>query len=192
MGSLKDRVERLRREVPEGGKFFISDRDLEETVSETAIEEVLSSKKFAPKFYKRREIIQLISKGGRKTLAILVLLGIEEAILKFVENDHLKPLDPQLPLKKETITLILGDIKEAKDFYQLQWEFLAPFLHKDRSHRKFEHTETIQPFLTRELINSDGGFGDIFKVTLHPSHQRLVELDASGKVTPFFLWLYYA
>jgi hypothetical protein len=79
-------------------QHFIPNISLEEAIPEDSIGDVLSDSQFATSFYKRDELAHLIAKGGRKTLAILVLIGMEKAILKFVETDQLQMFDLKLPL----------------------------------------------------------------------------------------------
>lgn len=126
----------------------------------------------------------LIAKGGRKTLAILVLIGMEKAILKFVETDQLQMRDLKLPLNIAKAVEILGGSDAAEKFCEMQWEFLVPILRKDRSQRDFEYDKTTLPFMKSEQLKA-GGFGDIFKIALYPFHQRLVDLDSRGNVSVF-------
>lgn len=171
----------IRRVKTASDAVFIPDYHLEDIVSIAAIDKILSELWSADNFYKGREVSQLIAEGGRKTFAILVLLGKEKAIFDFVVNDQYQLLDAKLPLEKEKAMSILGDEKDSEDFYRTQWEFLAPILRKDRSHRKFEHCDTILPFLDQRKLDR-GGFGDIYTITLHPFQQHLVDLDRNGKV----------
>lgn len=74
-------------------------------------------------------------------------------------------LGPKLPLRLETLTTIFADKAAALGFYQRQWELLPPFFRKGRNHRNFEG-ETVLPFTESDEL-ADGGFGRIFKVTVH-------------------------
>ncbi|KAA8895937.1 kinase-like domain-containing protein [Sphaerosporella brunnea] len=171
-----------KKTEPDQERFFIPDKCLEELITTDAVRNLLSDAQFRLDFYKRDELVKLIAEGGKKTLAILVLIQREKAILRFLEADQLQgqSLDSKLPLEQVKVGAILGDLTAAQDFCRIQWEFLVPIIRKDRSHRDFEHPETILPFLQCEKLGG-GGFGDVFKVTLHQLHQQLVDLNSEWK-----------
>lgn len=60
--------------------------------------------------------------GGRKTFAILVLLGKEKAIFDFLVKDQYQLLDTKLPLENYRAITILGNREDGEDFYHTQCE----------------------------------------------------------------------
>lgn len=75
---LRDQLKTLKVKIANHA-IFIPDNNLEDTVSITAIDNVLFIHQSANNFYKRPKVSKSIAEGGRKTLAILVLLGEENA-----------------------------------------------------------------------------------------------------------------
>lgn len=165
MGDLSSRLFLARIRSHEG-KYFIPTKSLEEllpsdqlhkSVVRSSIEEI-----------HRKDVLRAIENGGKRTFAILLLLGKEASMADFVQNDQMlesTDLDSKLPLHLDTLTTIFADKAAALGFYQRQWELLPPFFRKGRNHRNFE-SETVLPFTESDEL-AEGGFGRVFKVTVH-------------------------
>jgi hypothetical protein len=185
MASLREKLLNLEVETVDGGRF-IPEKLLEQTLTEPEIKRVLSGSQFKRAFYKQEELSQMILEGGKKLLAILILMEREGAILKFLQRDPLQglSLDSKLPLDLEESRTVLEDgysASTAAAFCEMQWKVLTPVLRNDRSHRVFDDC-SILPFIKGEDW-APGGFGDISKMMLCPIHQRLVNLDLDGNVS---------
>ena len=81
-----------------------------------------------------------IMSGARRTFAILVLLGEEQKITKFIAKDQLQPsrIDDRIPFSMDALQDIDPEI--APSFYNQQWEFSAP---------------SFSGWVTRRLLHSD-------------------------------------
>jgi len=168
------------------GQTIIPHNLLNQTLTAGAINDLLSGNEFQRAFYKRDELTQLLLNGGKKTIAVLLLIQRPISILKFLERDMLQDLDSRLPLTVDELGQILEDDRDAEEFYQTQWSVLAPILQKNRSHRIFEENTPL-PYVKSEPV-AKGGYGNIFKVTILPAHQQLVNVDPDGNVC-IHLWL---
>lgn len=162
------------------GQTIIPHNLLDQALTVDAINDLLSSNEFQRAFYKREELTQLLLNGGKKTIAVLLLIQRPTSILKFLERDMLQNLDSRLPLTVDELRQILEDGTAAEEFYQTQWSLLAPILQKNRSHRIFEENTPL-PYIKSEPV-AKGGYGNIFKVTLVPAHQQLVNVNHDGNV----------
>jgi hypothetical protein len=128
--------------------------------------------------YRVEELARVIVTGARKTFAVLVFIGCPEAIISFIQDDPLQPdyLDRKLPLQLDKLAALLDDAVLAAQFYGKQWEFLAPVFSTTSLPRQFDK-KTILPFLSMEP-KGEGGFGEIFKITIEPSHHSFTQHDS--------------
>ena len=122
--------------------------------------------------YSIHETVGVIMKDGYKVFAILVVIRKVQCISKFIEHDQFQDpgtngLDSRLPFSENTIESFLGITR----FFEVQWEFVVPIFFPRSIHRSL-HADTVLPYIQEEEL-SEGGFGVIYKVTLHSSHQRL-------------------
>ncbi|KAI1074718.1 kinase-like protein [Whalleya microplaca] len=118
---LKDILKRLRKDNVDKRSYIPLHLFYSKT-SKRAIRHSLDQNDI-PKVH-RDEVADRIFKHGRKILAILILIDKVKFVLKFIEQAQLQ--DQKLPLKTKDLCEILGDEDIAKDFYQKQWELLAP------------------------------------------------------------------
>lgn len=199
MSTLRNLRKKLRylRVKTADAKYFVPmgslDVVLDEATVKKALEDIFRESVDSPyheQFYKRDELTEIIVSGGRKLFSILLILELEQSIHNFVEKDQLQTsgLDAKLPIKIEALNNIFeipgseeSQSEDARAFFAQQWEFVAPVLREDRSHRIFE-PDTIMPFIVSEKM-AVGGFGDVWRVTLPSCHQQLVRPDGNGNVS---------
>lgn len=147
-------------------------------------------------------------KTYRKIFAILLFVNRPSSIWSFVEESI---CDADLPLIKVSRTegpqhlfdlrrrhdpeLPLHCFKQWKDraiakFEERQWIVLAPSFEKSDGkvtpHRKFA-AEEILPFLSWKATPEEGGFGQVYKVDIHPDHHAFKKTEVrSLKQCDFF------
>lgn len=163
------------------GKYFIPIKSLDDLLPSNIIQK--SVIRSGIEEIHRKDVLRAIENGGKRIFAILLLLGKEASMADFVQNDQMlesTDLDSKLPLHLETLTTVFADKAAALGFYQRQWELLPPFFHKGRNHRNFE-SETILPFTESDEL-AEGGFGRVFKVTVH-ADQHEFKHDSHTKVS---------
>jgi serine/threonine protein kinase len=139
-------------------------------------------------------------KSYRKIFAILLLIERPAKIRSFVEKGV---CDADLPLikvprtnrlpgsfklrRKTAVDLPLGCFKKWKDstvarFEQWQWAVLAPFFargtRKHAPHYSLQ-PQVILPFTSWEKVARRGGFGQVYKVEIHPDHHAFNNAEAS-------------
>jgi hypothetical protein len=183
MASLRAKIQKLRCQVAGEAKAFVPHEDLYELLTRSVIYNAVHECAITP-WYNLDQLVDKIHAGARRVFAILVILnGQEKEILHFIEHDHFQasPLDHKLPFSKADLEVIVPSI--AIDFYEKQWEFSAPIFSREADHR-FLDIFTALPFLENKKI-SEGGFGEVFSVVLHPGHQNL-SLISPTKVCPLF------
>ncbi|KAG8528202.1 uncharacterized protein KY384_007119 [Bacidia gigantensis] len=110
-----------------------------------------------------------IVKGKRAIFSILVCIREVPSICKFVEGDRFDDQDQKLPYDLEDLHPIFST-SLSKEFYDQQWEFIAPIFSKNTLPRVLDK-QIILPFKKEEGPISCGGFGDIYKIQLHDSQQ---------------------
>jgi hypothetical protein len=171
MGSYKDKI--LGLQVPNwrGKQFipYISLHQLLQNQVRQIIEEVVQDGGIA--VYHKEEAIRAVLHGGYRMLGILILMDKIPMLLSFAKADDLidKPLDSGLPYAENKLEEILGD--DYRRFFDHQWSFSAPIFERSLLHRNL-HKRTILPFMTMTPIG-DGGFGNVFRVTVPGPHQRI-------------------
>jgi hypothetical protein len=138
----------------------------------------------------------------RKLFAILALMQKLDQIVAFIEEGL---YDSDLPFvlstgtrkglrrfnrkgedgQSESIQLFAKwKISELEYFNNCQWELLAPYFHLSTKrdpeilHYNLEH-ETIMPFIEDAKIKHDVGYGDTWKVKIHPAHHNHCEDSVS-------------
>lgn len=157
-------------------RYFIPDRALGDILSDEAIQNHVQSMEAEP--YHRREIIEVTANGGKRLFAILVLLGEESLLLRFIERDQMakqSDLDSRLPLTLTDLEVTLGSGTTASLFYERQWELFPPYFCAEKTHRLFNE-DTVFPFVGMEPL-TEGGFGEVSKVTLHEAHHGFEEAE---------------
>jgi hypothetical protein len=128
--------------------------------------------------YELEETIATILRGARKLFAILVMIHHEAIIVDFMTKDQLQAswLDARLPFSQLELETIIPDA--AEEFYENQWLFTAPILSRRFHHRDLA-PDTILPFVKSDYLGA-GAFGQMYKVVLHPHHQKLGYLAKDG------------
>lgn len=180
MDDLRDRLFLARVRNYEG-RYFIPNKSLEELLPSDIIHSCVARSRVEE--IHQKDVISAIEYGGRRVFTVLLLLGKESSMAEFVQNDQLLQatnLDSKLPLNLDTLETIFTDKGAALNFYQRQWEVLAPFFQEGRNHRNFE-SETILPFTESDEL-AEGGFGHVFKVTVHADQHAFTQ-DNRAKVS---------
>jgi hypothetical protein len=179
MAQLRSQIQLLRCKVENGDRFFIPYQPLYKLMTRDKVLDALKECE-GIHGYRLDEIVERIVKGGQRIFAILVLLkGEERLISRFIEYDHLQrsPLDVKLPFAKETLNFIIPE-DTARDFYEKQWEFVAPIFSRKVVHRLF-HDEIRLPFAKNKKIG-EGGFGIIYEIEFNTDHQRIPPFSQDG------------
>lgn len=152
---------------------ILTDENVEKCVGQADIEE-----------HCRHGCITAVLNGGKKVLALLIMLNRVEIIRNFVETDQLPRvahLDSRLPFEQESLERILeNDVDAIIDISKNQWEVMAPYFQEEQSHRAFQ-VDVVVPFI-KSTRKAGGGFGDIYEVTLPDTHHGFVRQQA-GRVS---------
>lgn len=167
---LRNQLRDLRRGDPTGGETFIPQRSLYRLLKRDVVSATLRQSGISVLHID--SLTDKILKGGQKVFTILVLLkGEESKIFDFVKRDQfsLLPLDSRLPFSVDALATIVPDI--AQEFYETQWELLAPVFSKGVLHRELQDMIRL-PYVRNKQIGR-GGFGDVYEIELEPAHQTL-------------------
>lgn len=123
--------------------------------------------------YQREEMIEAVLDGGLRVFGILSVIQRERLLPNFARNDKFikKSLDAKLPHGEHELKDIVGDA--YREFYDVQWRFLAPVFEPNSVLRVLDK-ESILPFITMDT-KSEGGFSNVYVVKLLGAHQRLVD-----------------
>jgi len=181
MSSLRTEIKALRCQVDGDSKFFVPRQSLLKLISRHHVRSALESCKAVPP-ERLDNLVSRIMSGARKIFAILVMLGGQEKeIVRFIEHDNLQglPIDFRLPFSMPELKRLLPSIWD--DFYEKQWEFSAPVFLDDTEHRTLDDFAVL-PFVKNDKI-ADGGFGEVFRIELHPGHQNVLWLAGSPAST---------
>ena len=117
--------------------------------------------------FRKPEMVEIVMRGARRILAILIILRQENSFLRFIATDHFRiiDLDCKLPLPLADLSKILELAVVAKEFYDLQWTFVPPEFTYSAIHRSLD-AQTILPFIGEPKEFGEGGFGIITEVNL--------------------------
>lgn len=171
MTPLWKQIEQLRPESAGQNLEFIPSKLLYSLLTTEVVSGAVDNCDSIPP-YRRNETVERIIKGGRRLFAILVLLkGKEGLIVNFIEHDQFQrsSLDLRLPLPINILENTVPEI--ASNFYDMQWQLLSPIFSKNTIHRSL-HDRIRLPFVYEKEIGS-GGFGTVYEVVIHSSHQKL-------------------
>ena len=116
------------------------------------------------------ELAQSVHQGARKVFAILVILKQVQHTPDLVSWDHFRDLDPQLPFERDALERMLPRAFVATEFYDQQWQFLAPVFSKKLLPR--ELVKRIPLPITEKIKVGSGSFGTAYRIHIHPSHNR--------------------
>jgi hypothetical protein len=114
------------------------------------------------------QMVDKVHSTALKLLATLILMESDWKLLGSFLNEGL--CDQDLPFSLQDLSL---DLREAlgensvNDFLRKQHMFLAPIFRKGMS-----YDSMVLPFKENELIGQ-GAFGIVYKMLIHPNHQRL-------------------
>ncbi|KAI3323108.1 kinase-like protein [Xylariaceae sp. AK1471] len=180
MESLREKIQALRC-TPRGSELepqkefkFIPHEALYRLLSKDELLEAVTTDDKIP-WYLREPTAEWIMKKGRRIFGILIVLhGKESYISDFMELDM---VDGHLPFSQQVLKDSIPDI--AAEFYAAQWEFAAPTFARNVIHRVLQPDHRL-PFITNERFTS-GGFGEIYKIAIHPHHQAAPLLEKSGQ-----------
>ncbi|KAF2659852.1 kinase-like protein [Lophiostoma macrostomum CBS 122681] len=170
MQSLRSEIKALRHQVDGDSRYFVPHQSLSKLFSYEKVSSALEAYRVVPRERLDSLVVRILS-GALRVFAILVVLGgNEKEILRFVEHDNFQglPIDHRLPFSSSDLKQLIPNIWD--DFYEKQWEFSAPVFLRDTEHR-FLDDFTILPFVRDQKIAA-GGFGEVFRIRLHPDHQQ--------------------
>jgi hypothetical protein len=191
--TLRDELGKAQIEWPQDSLvFFVPDDDLQRLVNPESVEAELerNNVKFETGEVRRNIAVQ-ISATSKRLFATLVCVQLESLICQFlaegIDDSHLPFVrseesgqtfkfcsrrHPEKPIK----CMEYWDRYQVHSFGRTQWFMLAPI---------FEYTEEIQhydlednrvlPFIPdhdRYNHTTEGGYGSVSKVYIHPAHQR--------------------
>jgi hypothetical protein len=168
-----------QRVVNVNKRDFFPEGTLENILTEQRIRDCLRLSRVEPHI--KDEYLGRVISGGRKILAILILIRRVELLGCFIEsaNPKVSHIDFRLPFTEEGLREILKDELAAKNFYDYQWETCSPCFSRAQSHQVFYSELYRMPFLNL-VDRKEGGFSVVDKVNIHPSHQDF--FDPQNKV----------
>jgi hypothetical protein len=160
--------------VSQRPRLFLPENSLDQILQQANILETLRDPSFHVRHHKLENTVDFVSKDGRKIFAILIELGLEHALTRFIEHEI---LDSALPLSEQELEPILES--HSGRFIQCQWDYLAHRFSKRAYHRKLS-AECILPYVDQTKIG-DGGFSTVYDVLVHPAHQD-IDPEVKGTV----------
>ena len=180
MANIRERIANLQ--VRASNRWFIPEGSLPSVLSHNEIQNVLSQDATLGK-HELTKHVNLVAKSATKILAILILMCKERKLVRGFLQDVLD--DRRLPLSERQ----LGDLKDPpfeQQFLLEQYVVLAPVFQRGAIHRRISE-EYVLPFLKNEpVVNGEGAFGKVFRIEIHPAHQRLNESTNSGSPVSLF------
>jgi hypothetical protein len=210
--SLKEMLSKYQREWRRGsGKWFIPIDKLEPLLTLEAIKAELSLC-CAPRERIPSGAGEIFEKS-KKLFAVLLLIEMAASIFDFLDEGI---LDEHLPLGRcdidQTNHICLENYDEGhpycgckamqrwndekrKKFAGSQWIVLAPVFQRSTSndipHFDFSFN-TIMPFIDDHEKDADksGGYGEVWKVKIHPKHQQLINCDNVSVESMFEITMY--
>lgn len=145
-------------------RYFVPYPSLYTLMSPDFVEKVVDSCDFL--VFRKSEIVEIVMKGARRILAILILLRQEKMFLQLIATDFRNvDLDSKLPLSSTDLSKVLETAVVAKEFYDMQWTFIPPEFTYSAIHRSLD-ANTILPFIGNPKDLGEGGFGVITEVNL--------------------------
>ena len=176
MTSLRERIEDAR--VRTSNRYFVPEGQTARLLGKQEVRQILSRDPNLQK-YELQRYADLVLRCARKVLAILVLVGKEEYLVR--DFLHRELYDERLPLCE----LQLSHTCIRERFLLEQYTFLAPVFERGAIHRTLSES-CVLPFIVNEpILNGEGAFGKVFRIEIHHDHQRLVDIygnEVSGEV----------
>jgi hypothetical protein len=176
---LRPQIESLRCEVDNGDssdgnddRFIIPHQQLYRLMTRNVVLDALQECEHIPAYHVNG-IVERVMKGGLRLFSILIVVGQEKSILRFIERDGMQRsgLDDKLPFSADELQAIIPETDGASDFFKRQWEFVAPVFSRNVLHRSL-NSKIRLPFVQNKKID-EGGFGVVYEIKLHPDHQKL-------------------
>lgn len=169
-------MEDIRRDLKKAlvknvdAKFFLPEQELMRILTDDNVKKCIGQADMEG--HLKHDCIIAVLNGGRRVLALLIMLKKLEIIRKFVETDQspkIAHLDSRLPFEREALERILrDDIDTIRDISKNQWEVMAPYFQEEQTHRIFQ-VDVVMPFIHSKPVGA-GGFGDVLEVTLSGIH----------------------
>lgn len=166
-------------------QYFVPEDKLKEIISEDVINSLNRGIDHA---YRRNEITRYILDRAVKVFAVLIAISRPARMQDFMTHDQSNAynLDHQRPFTLHDLQTIFGDDLVASEFFDKQWEFWPPRFSGEVIRREFL-PKTIFPFV-RERHLATGGYGDVFRVHIHPLYRPLhfqhVEVVSASLLSP--------
>jgi hypothetical protein len=204
--SLRERLRQSSRQWPIvktiSDRWFVPQASLEELITPTSILAELR-KPGHPSATIQDDIPSKVHLQYHRTalrlFAILALINKTDSIHDLVRegiSDKQLPLNQYVatqPLTRDSIRLctkgkpdrpILGmaswDTTDFENFYREQWSVFAPvFEKKNEPYHYFFHDKQILPYTFDAKMGRKlhGVHGDVWKIDIHPAHQRAIDLE---------------
>lgn len=180
--SVVDRIQNLRKRnaynsyyVPEGG--------LDTVLDESCIWQLVQEDSYIV-LPDRTAVFETIVKGGRKTLAILMTIGDQQALMSFIRHfDNESGPDGHLPLPDQTAVKLLSTKEKATRFLRDQWQFLAVVIKEDGLRMTYDDRR-IFPYLDEKLSTKQGGSSTLFRLEVDSSNLKMkVPLEEGVQVS---------
>jgi hypothetical protein len=168
------------------GRCFVAEEDLRAVLTRGAVNQALYDKDIDKncklELYHIDEAVDVVINGAHRVFAILVLIRYTKFILQFIQGDNYQGsgLDQRLPFDKDRLRSIFHAQAPIEEFYDKQWHFTAPIF-SDSVFTRLLPRETILPITEEEQLG-EGGFGNVYRITIPPSHQRFQSISRDREV----------
>ena len=168
LAQFRQKIEDLRQRAA-NQRYYIDPKALQSLCTHELVLHVV--KECNVPRHSQEERAKTITAIGFVTFSILVYIGQERLIVKFLESDMFNKLDDRLPMNMDELdTIAPGQLKR---FEEHQWQFRPVILERDTY--KNIGDKFIIPF-KEDVRNhdSDGSFGKIYTVTFEAAMQKLL------------------
>jgi hypothetical protein len=129
------------------------------------------------------EVLEEICVDCYKLLATILLADIKPVGKMLLGFKNASMLDGDMPFKRKLrFPLEFVTTCEYNNIFNNQWSTIAFVLKPyDKTTKKDRilDKEMVMPFVEMEQLHC-GGFGEVFKVKVHPAHQNLSKVDEVG------------
>lgn len=208
--NLREQLGEAQYEPWRDNRYFIANNDLRRLITPKSILRQMEMETGLGSTDIQQQTALVISERAHKLFATLVCLRLDRCIYGFLEEGiddtdlpfvRLNSCDesrrfslcskktPREPIK----CMMAWGRSDVREFAKTQWYMLAPVLEftDDIEHYDFEH-HCILPWIEDHECSSsghkggavEGGFGSVWKIKIHPAHQRLVHGLIPAERTP--------
>jgi hypothetical protein len=167
---------KLLRKPTASYRYFIPYITLKNTLTRLLIIENLRQHGFQEQ--RVPDMATIIVNDGLRVFGILLLLGQEHLIERFIDYEE---LDSKLPFEKEGAERI-SPLLPSQFWEETQWE-LCPYNFRTRMHRKIRPKE-ILPYV-EEVRLGEGAGGEIFKCAIAVEQQQFYP-NTGVKISPVY------